>query len=236
MGAGGFIARRIGLFLLAIAVFSGFVSSVQANTLYVGDGGYQTIQDAIDAAGPGDTVVVGPGTYLENVTLWDSKEGIRLVAEVPHEVELVGSLKVEADGASIDGFHVRWTSESEWVGVEIVSGADVSITNSKIEGFSDEEIYALIINASGGGTWQYEGTVDLVSEGDVNGLYARVGDGSEILVGGAIVVTSEDDWAEGFRAEAGEDLLVTLKDVKVTADWGGRGYLLDRAERLGTGF
>src|SRR5690606_22913991 len=104
LSAGGFIARRIGLFLLVVAVFSGFVSSVQANTLYVGDGGYQTIQDAIDAAGPGDTVVVGPGTYLENVTLWDSKEGIRLVAEVPHEVELVGSLKVEADGASIDGF------------------------------------------------------------------------------------------------------------------------------------
>ena len=42
--------------------------SVRAATLIVPDG-YPTIQAAIDAAGPGDTILVRPGTYFENVTL-----------------------------------------------------------------------------------------------------------------------------------------------------------------------
>ncbi|MFH1278862.1 MAG: right-handed parallel beta-helix repeat-containing protein [Candidatus Eisenbacteria bacterium] len=41
-------------------------------------GDQPTVQAAVDAAGPGDTVFVGPGTYIENVVIRD-KEGITLI-------------------------------------------------------------------------------------------------------------------------------------------------------------
>lgn len=47
--------------------------AVSAAVLKVGaGGGYATIQSAIDAAGPGDTVEVGPGIYPENVVVTKS--------------------------------------------------------------------------------------------------------------------------------------------------------------------
>ena len=50
----------------AILFLSAFVTSVSASTLYVPDD-YTTIQAAVDAAGPGDVIVVRDGTYKENV-------------------------------------------------------------------------------------------------------------------------------------------------------------------------
>ncbi|MBN1516106.1 hypothetical protein JXA32_06020 [Candidatus Sumerlaeota bacterium] len=38
-----------------------------ASTLIVGDGGYNTIQNAIDAAVDGDEIIVEPGVYYENI-------------------------------------------------------------------------------------------------------------------------------------------------------------------------
>ncbi|MGB3167158.1 MAG: hypothetical protein WBA68_10335, partial [Alteraurantiacibacter sp.] len=42
----------------------------------VGNGGYDTIQEAVDAADPGDEILIAPGTYAENVTL---TQGVTLI-------------------------------------------------------------------------------------------------------------------------------------------------------------
>jgi Ca2+-binding RTX toxin-like protein len=54
------------------------VSNGSARTLLVGAGGFDTIQAAVDAAQPGDTILVAPGTYNENVTI--STNGLTLVS------------------------------------------------------------------------------------------------------------------------------------------------------------
>src|SRR3990167_2016782 len=54
--------------LLTIIAVLVFYQSVQAATRIVPDD-YPTIQAAIDAASPGDTIIVRPGTYFENLTL-----------------------------------------------------------------------------------------------------------------------------------------------------------------------
>ncbi len=44
---------------------------------------YSTIQSAVTAAGPGDTVKVCPGTYPEQVTIGPGKDGLSLESEKP---------------------------------------------------------------------------------------------------------------------------------------------------------
>ena len=65
-----FFAARFVLTLVLLAGLFGVVpvSPVYAATLIVPDN-YSTIQAAINAASPGDTISVRPGTYAENLTL-----------------------------------------------------------------------------------------------------------------------------------------------------------------------
>jgi pectin methylesterase-like acyl-CoA thioesterase len=44
---------------------------------------YSTIQSAVAAAGPRDTVKVCPGTYTEQVTIGAGKDGLKLESEKP---------------------------------------------------------------------------------------------------------------------------------------------------------
>jgi hypothetical protein len=68
--------RRRAVLLLGVAAVLGLLSTAaQAKTLAV-PGEYFTIQEALDAAQPGDRVEVAPGTYRQSLTL---KAGVELV-------------------------------------------------------------------------------------------------------------------------------------------------------------
>lgn len=61
------IGISIILFLASIEIIS--FDNVKGKTLYVGKGGYKTIQDAIDNASDGDIIYIEAGTYYEHIVV-----------------------------------------------------------------------------------------------------------------------------------------------------------------------
>ncbi len=121
--------------LIIIAVFTGTVS---AKTWYVDDDGgpgidFTTIQDAIDNATTGETVIVYNGSYIENVIV---DKSLSLIGIGMPTVDAGGSGSViilEANNSKIDGFYVTGSGPSgDEVGIKINSNNNSIINNTII--------------------------------------------------------------------------------------------------------
>lgn len=93
----------------AAAVVLGAAATAAADTLKVPQQ-YATIQEAVDAAAEGDTIVVARGTYQENVTV--NTANLRLIGKKAVWDGHVGSssgtcLTLNADGIYVQGFAFR---------------------------------------------------------------------------------------------------------------------------------
>jgi parallel beta-helix repeat protein len=82
--------------------------ATKANTIIVPDE-YDTIQEAINAANPGNTVYVKPRTYYENITI---NKTINLIGENPATTIIDGDpygirITIDADNVRVQGFTVR---------------------------------------------------------------------------------------------------------------------------------
>lgn len=124
--------QRLALIAVLVLAASSFtVSSGTAVTIYVPDD-YPTIQAAVDAAGPDDTIIVRDGTYTESVGVVNkhyltirSENGADLTVIQPSNVDFI-FLIAQSEHIVIQGFQIDGSLDNEEVGVYLHSDTSYS--------------------------------------------------------------------------------------------------------------
>ena len=141
-------------------------------------GEFATIQEALNAAAPGDTVSVAPGDYTENLKVF---AGVDLKGAGPANTVLHGQVKCGSDGTSVSGFRVV-KEGSSGLGLDIgisCTGEIFNVTGNVVEGFG-----------SGIGV---ESTVDGEISGNLvrnNGIGIELGETAAVLVANNVVTNN----------------------------------------------
>jgi len=143
------IALILAFIVAMLGGLSALVDKVEASptTIYVPDD-YTTIQAAVDAANPGDTIIVRASTYTENVDV--NKEHLTIQSENGAEVTVVQAanpddyiFEVVADYVEVNGFTVKGAIESGRSGIYI--GNEVTnchiVNNNAIDNYAGIMLY-----------------------------------------------------------------------------------------------
>ena len=94
------------IFWIATILFVTWCCAADANTLHV-PADFATIQGALDAAGPGDSIFVAEGTYTENI-VWPQTSDLHLLSDPanqsPPTIDGASAgrvVDIEADGSGV---------------------------------------------------------------------------------------------------------------------------------------
>lgn len=152
---------------------------------------FSTIQEAIDAAGPGETICVEPGTYDEALDIGIGKDGLTLVGD-PDDISTVvldgtglgtvNGITVNADNITIRGFDIR-NYGNQGIRAENVSG--LTVGDNHLEGIDNSH------------------TVDIV-------------DSADVTIENVSIVINPDEaewWAEAIRLESVDNVTVLNADI-----------------------
>ncbi len=170
-----FIAMVIIVFLFVLLLSSfGIDHNVVGQTLVVqsdGEGNYTSIQNAVDAASPKDTVYVLPGTYYETIVI---NKTITLLGEEKNTTIIDSNttgfyaVLIQAPDVTLSGF----TIQNSTVGVYVAGNKSVSnttitnnaITNNKdgiyLGNVSNVVIFGNMITANDGSGIRLYGSID----------------------------------------------------------------------------
>lgn len=104
-----------------VTTFSCLTGNANAAVLHVPDP-WPTLQLALDATFPGDTILVAPGTYTGNF-LWPDRRGISLLSEA-------GAAATTLDGGQVETVLALYFAAID--STTVIRG--FTITNGKVEG------------------------------------------------------------------------------------------------------
>ena len=131
--------RTIGLYLLIVTVtfvfFTASLAVASASTIYVPEGGNQTIGQAISNTTTGDTIIVRDGTYTENIDV--NVANITIRSENGSSLTTVTAsnandnvFEVTADYVNISGFTVMGANGSVKAGIYLGNANHCNISNN----------------------------------------------------------------------------------------------------------
>jgi parallel beta-helix repeat protein len=118
---------------LVIPLKSIIIVNASLSTWIVGGNGFNSIQEAINNASPGDTVIVSKGTYYENIVV---NKSITLVGEDTESTIINGGgvenvISIKASNVNISGFTII-NSGSTGYGIFVERSGNIIIKNNRI--------------------------------------------------------------------------------------------------------
>ena len=133
--------------VLVVAIILLFSTSVTHATLWYvhPDSTFNCIQDCLDSCATGDTVLVGPSVYYENI-VWPGTQGINLVSEFGPDTTIIdgdsigrviGMSTGTGPATLISGFTIRngyLTDTNDWGAGIYCENSSPAITNNVITG------------------------------------------------------------------------------------------------------
>jgi parallel beta-helix repeat protein len=165
--------NKLFLMIFVITIFLSLCLQVKAATITVPDD-YSTIQEAIVASAPGDTVSVNSGTYQESIVI---DKQISLIGEGRATTTIMGTgmrdvIHITSNGVKVGGFTIKG-SGSDYIGP--FTGGDAGIILNNVEKciISDntvtEDNIGIFLNESNKNTIEN----NMVHDNGKDGIYGR---------------------------------------------------------------
>ena len=182
------------------------------STLFVDDDGgrgkFTSIQAAVNAAKPGDTILVAPGTYTEQVVVPADKDRISIISERPQKAVIKEPATLSpasrsivdvkgADDVTIAGFTIKGPGPA-FAGVQVEQGGSATIANNAIKSIRQDPLNGVqggIGVVLGGGGTPGSATIvnNTITDYQKEGITVAYSGSSAVIVGNTITGSGPTD-------------------------------------------